>query len=92
MNTYWDFLIKTWRSVDQNGSMTWRVYPNKLSILHYFNNENIDLEKILKCFNENARDFNLDQKGWKLPFEMKMTNSEVWDNDYFKRVEFICYK
>ena len=48
MNTEWDIFIKTQRSVDKNGSMTWRVYPNKLSILYYFNDENFDLEKILK--------------------------------------------
>ena len=64
----------------------------KLSILYYFNDENINLENILKCFSENALDFNLDQIGWKLSFEMKMTNSEVWNNDYFKWVEYICYK
>ena len=68
MNNEWDFLNKTWRSVDENGSMIWRVYPNELSTLYYFNDENIDLEKTLKCFNENAHDFNLDQIGWKLPF------------------------
>ena len=68
MNNEWDFLNKTWRSIDENGSMIWRVYPNKLSILYYFNDENIDLEKTLKFFSENTRDFNLDQIGWKLPF------------------------
>ena len=50
------------------------------------------LGKLLKFFNDNACEFNLDQMGWKLPFKMEIIDSEGWNYDYFKRVEFFCYK
>ena len=84
MSTELNFLAETWRSIDENGSMIWCVYHNKLSILYYFNDENIDLEKLLKCFTDNACEFNIDRMGWKLPFKIKITNSEDWNYDYFK--------
>ena len=63
MSTELNFLVKSCRSIDENGSMIWSVYHSKLSILYYFNDENIDLEKRLKCFNDNACEFNIDQMG-----------------------------
>ena len=47
MSTELNFLVKSCRSIDENGSMIWSVYHSKLSILYYFNDENIDLEKRL---------------------------------------------
>ena len=44
------------------------------------------------CEKEIKRKMNTDWDFFIKPFEMKTTNSEVWDNDYFKRVEFIYYK
>ena len=41
-NLFADF----WHSVDKNGSMTWSVTDQQISILYYFNSENIDLKYI----------------------------------------------
>ena len=63
MSTELNLLFETRRSIEENGSMIWHVYHNKLSILYYFNDENVDFEKLLKCFNDNACEFNIDQMG-----------------------------
>ena len=76
--------------MDENGSMTWTVSNDEISILYYFNDENIDLEKFLSLHNEFAEFHELEQHGWKLPFRMQVSNSETWNNDYFKCIEFIC--
>ena len=41
-----NFLINLWTTVDENGSVTWTVMEGKISILYYFNDENIDLENL----------------------------------------------
>ena len=59
-----NFFIPFWRSVDENSSMTWSATSNKLSILYYFNSE--DLDYLLSLLNAFARDARLDREGWKL--------------------------
>ena len=44
-----NFLVNFLTTVDKNGSMTWTVTDDKISILIYFNDENIDLKKFF-CF------------------------------------------
>ena len=39
-----------------------------------------------------AEAYRLGSRGWKLPFEMQKCNSEYWNRDYFKRIEFIVRK
>ena len=63
-----------------------------MSILCYFNDENIDLEYILALLNSFAREYGLESRDWKLPFRMQKSNSESGNYDYFKRVEFIVKK
>ena len=70
-----NFLVDFWAEADENGSMTWNVTRDKISILYYFNDENIDLEKILFLLNEFAKTYGLDSQGWKLPFIMAVSDS-----------------
>ena len=84
-----NFLFDFWRSTDKNDSMTWTVYANKISILYYFNDENINLEYILSTLNNFAPEQNLGRFGWKLPFRMQELDAEGWNRDFFKLVEFI---
>lgn len=46
-----NFVVNFWVKVDENGSMTWTVNPDKIFILYFFNGENIDLENILFSLN-----------------------------------------
>lgn len=85
--------IQFWRSVDENGSMTWSATSDKLSILYYFNIEILDLNYLLSLLNAFACEVRLDRQGWKLPFKMNATNAEPWiNNDYLKRIEFYVKK
>ena len=90
------FLLTLWLTFAQqqtkNGSMTWSMTQDKISILYYFNDENINLENILSFLSTFARTYGLDSEGWKLPFTMPVSNSEHRNYDYFKRIEFICKK
>ena len=56
--------------------MTWNVTRDKISILYYFNDENIDLEQMLSLLNNFAETYGLHTRGWKLPFTMTVSNSE----------------
>ena len=85
-------MINFWTTVDENGSMTWNVTQDKISILYYFTDENIDLQNILSVLNDFVRTYSIDTQGWKLPFTMQVLNSEHWNYDYFKRIEFIRRK
>ena len=87
-----NFIVNFWTTVDENGSMSCTVTEDKISILYYFNDENIDLENILSLLNNFAFTYGLDAQDWKLPFTMTVSNSEHWNYDYFKRIEFICRK
>ena len=62
---------------------------NDIFILYYINDENIDLEQIFSLLNNFAEIYGLHTRGWKLLFVMQVSNSEHWNYDYFKRVEFI---
>ena len=84
-----NFFVNFWTTADENGSMTWNVTHDKISILYYFSDENIDLEQILSLLNKFVETYGLHTRGWKLPFVMKLSNSEHWNYDYFKRVEVI---
>ena len=69
--------------------MTWSILNDKISILYYFSDENIDLEKVLELLNSLSHAYGLEQRSWKLPFTMQNSNSESWKYDYYKRIEFI---
>ena len=62
--------------MDENGSMTWLATSNKLSILYYFNIENLDLDYLLSLLNTFAREARFNSQDWKLPFTMNVTNAE----------------
>ena len=68
---------------------TWTVSDNEISILYYFNDENINLQNILKLLNSFASSFGLDQRGWQLPFTMQTSDLETWSRNCYKRVEFV---
>ena len=87
---FFNFMVNFWTTVDKNGSITWSVTRDKISILYYFNDEDINLENILSLLNTFARTYGLNSQGWKLPFRMQVSNSEHRKYDYFKRIEFIC--
>ena len=87
-----NFMVNFWTTVDENGSMTWNVTQDKVSILYYFNDENIDLQNILSLLNDFASTYGLDTQGWKLPFTMQVSNCKHWNYDYFKRIEFVSRK
>lgn len=84
-----NFILNFWRTTAENGSMTWAVSENAISIFYYFNDENIDLQKILELLNSFAVAYCLNQHGWNLPFVLQTSDSETWNDNYFKRVEFI---
>ena len=42
--------------------------------------------------NHKAVDFELQKKGWKLPFQMRNVHAEPWNPDYLRKVEFILYR
>ena len=52
--------------MDENSSMIWSATSKKLSILYYFNSENLDLDYLLSFLNAFAREARLDREGWKL--------------------------
>ena len=85
-------MINFWTTIDNNGNMTWSVTRDKTSILYYFNDENISLENILSFLNTFARTYKLNSQGWKLLCTMQVSNSEHWNYDNFKKIEFICRK
>ena len=87
-----NFLVNFWAEADENGSMAWNVMRDKISILYYFNDKNIDLEKMLFLLDKFAKTYGLNSRGWKLPFIMAVSDSEHWNYDYFKRIEFIVRK
>ena len=87
-----NYMVNFWTTEDENGSVIWTATQDKISILYYFNDENIDLESILSLLNNFAITYILDTQGWKLPFTITVSNSEHWSYDYFERIEFICRK
>ena len=87
-----NLMVNFWTMVDENGSTIWTVMEDKISILYYFNDENIDLENSFSLLNNFAFKYGLDVQGWKLPFTMTVSNCEHWNYDYFKRIEFIRRK
>ena len=89
---HFNFMVNFWTTVDEKGSMTWTVTKDKISISYYLNDENINLENILFILNNFAFTYWLDAQGWKLSFTMTVSNSENWNYDYFKRIEFSCRK
>ena len=89
MTTAFDFLVNFWRIIDKNGSMIWTISDNHISILYYFNDENLDFQKSLDILNSYASSFGLAERGWKLPFKTQVSNSETWNRDYFERIEFV---
>ena len=62
-------MVNVWATVDENSSRTRAVTEDKISILYYFNDENIDLENTLSILNF-AFTYGLDAQGRKHPFTM----------------------
>ena len=92
MSTGFDLLVAFWCTIDDNSSMTWRILNNEISILYYFNDENVNLKNMLTLLNYFAREYGLERQGQKLPLKMQKSNSKSWNYDYFKRVEFVFKK
>ena len=84
-----NFLVNFWNAADENGSMTWTFTDQKISVLYYFNNKNINLQKMLSLLKSMAEACGLGSRGWKLPFVMQVSNSEHRNYDYFKRIEYV---
>ena len=74
MTTAFNFIVNFWRTIDENGSKIWTISDNHISILYYFNDENLDLQNILDNLNSYASSFGLAQRGWELPFTMQVSN------------------
>ena len=87
--TTFNFLVNFWRTIEENGSMTWTISEDKISILYYFNDGNTDLQNILDLLNSLGDSYGLAPRGWKLPFRMQVSDSQSWNGDYFKRIESI---
>ena len=84
-----NFLVNFWTTAYENASMAWNVAHDRISIFYYFNDENIDLEQILSLLNNFDESDGLHIRCWKLPLVLQVSNSEHWNYDYFKSVEFI---
>ena len=63
MGIAFNFIVNILRTTEENGSMSWTISDNQISILYYFNNENLDLQKILDILNSYASRFALAQRG-----------------------------
>ena len=85
-------MVNFWNTGDENGSMTWTFRDQKIFVLHYFNNKNIDLEKILPLLDSMSEAYGCGFTRKELPFVMQVSNSEHWNYDYFKKVEFVVKK
>ena len=79
MAAAFNFIVNFWRKIDENGSMTWKISDNHISIFYYFNDENLDLQNFLDVLNFYASSFGLAQRGWKLPFTMQVSDSGTWN-------------
>ena len=84
MASAFNFIVNFWRTINENGSMTWTISDNQISILYYFNDENLDLQKNLYALNSYVSSFGVAEGGWKLTFKMQVSDSETWSKDYFK--------
>ena len=60
-----NFTVNFWTMVDENGSITWTVTEDKISILYDFNDENIDLGNSFSLLNNFAFKYGLDVQSWK---------------------------
>ena len=87
-----NFLVSFRTELDENGSMTQNVMCDKIYILYYFNDENIDLEKMLFLLKEFAKTYGLNSQGWKHLPAMAVSDSKHQNYDYFKRIEFMVRK
>ena len=63
MGIAFNFIVNILRTTEENGSMSWTISDNQISILYYFNNENLDLQKILDVLNSYSSRFGLAQRG-----------------------------
>ena len=65
---------------------------NENKISYYFNDESINLQQGLGLWNHLGDAYGLAKHGWKLPFQMQVSDAELWNRDYFKKIEFIVNK
>ena len=63
MATAFNFIVNFQRTIDENGSMTWTISDNHISILYYFNDKNLDLPNVSDVLNSYPRCFCLAQRG-----------------------------
>ena len=67
--------------------------PDPFQITHYIlYDNNIDLKKKFNRLNIIANKYELSKKRWKLPFRMEKYNTEKWNYDFTKKVEFVVKK
>ena len=92
MATALNFLVNFWKTIDENGSMTWTNSDNHISILFLFINYSLNLQKFLNVLNSYVSSFGLAQRGRKLSFKMQVSDWETWNRDYFEIIEFVVRK
>ena len=67
-----------------NKECTWFkiiISENEISLLYYFNDKNTDLQKNFDLLNSLGDGYGLAQRSWKLPFKMRVSDSESWNRD-----------
>ena len=87
-----DLCLTFYSELDDNGSTTWFVDSRKNFINYYYNDENIDLNRMLEKCNTFAVNLNFREKGWKKPFVMQIRRPEEYNNDFSAKVVFSTTK
>ena len=72
--------------MDQNGLMTWTVFPCLVEICYY--HSGIDLTKMFDFLNDLSLKFDLCSRGRELPYKMFITRPPSWIKDYTAMVIF----
>ena len=79
------------KQMDLNDCCMWEVSRNMLFI-KYFNEQKVNLSEMHEYLNHKAVDFELQKKGWKLLFQMRIIRAEPWNSAYLRKLEFILYR
>ena len=80
------------RHFDVLGWCTWHIFPHKIVILFYFNDENIDVDIMVHWLNLEVSKGRMLNSGWKTDFKIICTWLELWIDNFFKKVEFVLEK
>ena len=93
-HVFWRILEVSW--IFQTDGSERQLYMGRVlwQAFHqiYFNEEKGNLSEMHEYLNHKAVDFELQKKGWKLPFQMRNVHAEPWNPDYLRKVEFILYR